>query len=78
VTARERHESIARDFAEQGFLLSYTRAYASQGAPAEWVPVLYDLEVGSSTRYPRGETKLEAAEGAWKIFKGSAASPKRS
>jgi hypothetical protein len=68
VTEREQHESIARDFAEQGLLLSYTRAYVGTARQAQWVPLLHDVEVGGTTRYPRGATKLEAAKGAWKLF----------
>lgn len=68
MTEREQHERIARDFAEQGFLLTYTRAYVGARREARWVPLLHDVEVGNTTRYPRGATKLEAAEGAWKLF----------
>ena len=68
MTERERHESIARAFAEEGFLISYTRVYSGRALHAQWVPILQDLEVGSFTRYPRAATKLKAAEGAWKLF----------
>lgn len=66
---RERREKIAIDFAQQGFLLSYTRVYGSESPSGEnWVPILHDMDVGTATRYPPGTTKLEAAEQAWRSF----------